>query len=84
MAEGIRRYKPSDEYLLHVGCVRSYEERGQRMVRALAELLGKVGVSFGILGAEENCDGNEVYMLGEIGLFQELAKKNARNSKNLA
>jgi len=82
-AEGIRRYEPGDEYLLYVGCVGSYEKRGQRMARTLAELLEKAGASFGILGFEEDCDGNEVYMLGEMGLFQELAKRNTEKFKEL-
>jgi len=82
-AEGIKRYKPGDEYLLYVGCVGSYEERGQRMARSFAELLDEAGVSFGILGAEEDCDGNEAYTLGEMGLFQELAKKNVQKFKEL-
>ena len=34
------------------------------------------GLSFGILGSNENCDGNEVNMLGERGLFELLAKEN--------
>jgi len=82
-AEGIRRYEPCDEYLLYVGCVGSYEKRGQRMARTLAELLEKAGVSFGILGSEEDCDGNEGYMLGEMGLFQELANRNVQKFKEL-
>ena len=82
-AEGIRRYKLGDEYLFYVGCVGSYEERGQRMAKNFAELLDKAEVSFGILGAEEDCDGNEAYTLGEMGLFQELAKKNVQKFKEL-
>ncbi len=82
-AEGIRRYKPGDEYLFYVGCVGSYEERGQRMARSLAEILDKAEISFGILGSEEECDGNEVYTLGEMGLFQELARKNSQKFKEL-
>jgi len=82
-AEGVKRYKPGDEYFFYVGCVGSYEERGQRMARSFAELLDKAEVSFGVLGAEEDCDGNEVYMLGEMGLSQELAEKNAQKFKEL-
>jgi len=82
-AGGIRRYEPGDEYFLYVGCVGSYEERGQRMARSFAELLDKAEVSVGILGAEETCDGNEAYMLGEMGLFQELAEKNVQKFKEL-
>ena len=82
-AEGIRRCKLGDEYLFYVGCVGSYEERGQRMAMNFAELLDEAEVSFGILGAEEDCDGNEAYTLGEMGLFQELAKKNVQKFKEL-
>jgi Fe-S oxidoreductase len=82
-AEDVKRYKPGDEFLFYVGCVGSYDERGQRMARSFAELLEKADVSYGILGSEEECDGNEVYVLGEMGLFQELARKNTGKFKEL-
>jgi Fe-S oxidoreductase len=41
------------------------------------------GVSFGILGNDEECCGNEVYMLGEMGLFQTLVEKNNQKFKEL-
>ncbi len=72
---GVQRYS-GQEYLLYVGCPGSYDERGQRMARALAELLLRWGVDFGILGEEERCDGNEVRALGESALFEELARRN--------
>lgn len=34
------------------------------------------GVSIGILGERENCDGNEERALGEAGLFEYLAESN--------
>jgi Fe-S oxidoreductase len=64
------------EYLLYVGCPGSYDERGQKMARALAGLLLEWGVDFGILGEQERCDGNEVRVLGETGLFEQLAREN--------
>jgi Fe-S oxidoreductase len=64
------------EFLFYVGCVGSYDERGQGIARAAAGLLGRAGLSFGILGPEETCDGNEVRALGEAGLFRFLAEKN--------
>jgi Fe-S oxidoreductase len=64
------------EYLFYVGCVGSYDERGKRISQALASLLLQAGVSFGILGSEEACDGNEVRHVGELGLFQNLAEHN--------
>jgi Fe-S oxidoreductase len=64
------------EYLFYTGCVGAYDERGRRMARSVAGLLKDWGVSFGILGSEEHCDGNEVRALGEIALFQELSRGN--------
>lgn len=72
---GIERYS-GQEYLFYVGCPGSYDERGQQMARAVAGLLQKWGVDFGILGEEEGCDGNEVRVLGETGLFEQLAREN--------
>jgi Fe-S oxidoreductase len=66
------------EYLLYVGCVGSYDERGKQIARSLATLLTKAGVSVGILGARETCDGNEVRVLGEQELFALLAENNIR------
>lgn len=64
------------EYLFYVGCVGSFDEKGQRAARALGELLLKAGVSFGILGAAEECDGNEVRIMGESRIFAILRDKN--------
>jgi Fe-S oxidoreductase len=67
------------EYLFYVGCVGSYDEIGQKMARAVGTLLSDMGVSVGILGSEETCDGNEVKTLGETGLFTRLAEDNIEN-----
>jgi len=64
------------EYLFYVGCVGSYDERGMRIARAVGTALTKAGVSIGILGERETCDGNEVRALGEAGLFEYLAESN--------
>jgi len=72
---GVEPYS-GQEYLLYVGCPGSYDERGQKMARAVAGLLLRWGVEFGILGEREPCDGNEVRVLGEAGLFERLAREN--------
>lgn len=64
------------EYLFYVGCVGSYDERAKKIARAVGNLLIKAGVSIGILGEKENCDGNEVRAIGEAGLFKFLAENN--------
>ena len=64
------------EYLFYVGCVGSFDERGQQMARAVASLLREWGASFGILGRKERCDGNEARAMGESGLFELIARQN--------
>jgi Fe-S oxidoreductase len=81
-AEGTGLQEFTDqEYLFYVGCVGSYDEVGQKMARTVGKLLADVGVSVGILGSEETCDGNEVKILGEIGLFTKLAEDNIMKFK---
>ena len=77
-AEGsdIREYESGNEFLYYVGCVGSYDTRGNEIARSVGEIMLQSGLSFGILGSNENCDGNEVNMLGERGLFELLAKEN--------
>ena len=82
-ADGTKRYTAGDEYLLYVGCLGSYDETAQKMARSLVDVLTALGTSFGILGEDEECCGNEIYMLGEMGLFQSLADKNSQQFKDL-
>jgi Fe-S oxidoreductase len=72
----IKRYEPADEFLYYVGCVGSYDPRGMQVARTLGEVLLAARVSFGVLGSEEGCDGNEARLLGEEGLFEFLATGN--------
>ncbi|MCD4718112.1 MAG: (Fe-S)-binding protein [Desulfobacterales bacterium] len=69
------------EYLFYVGCVGSYDERAKKIAATVGSLLVKAGVSLGILGEKETCDGNEVRTLGESGLFQLLAEQNIESFK---
>ena len=83
-AEGtsIQEYE-GHEYLYYVGCLGSYDERGQKVARALGEVLLNAEISFGILGAKEECEGNEVNFLGEKRLFKILAEKNMNTFSEL-
>jgi Fe-S oxidoreductase len=79
---GIEPYQ-GQEFLYYVGCVGSYDTRAQEAARALGKSLQKAGVSFGVLGSKENCDGNEVSQLGEETLFETLAEGNIAQFKKL-
>ncbi len=72
---GLKPYT-NQKYLFYAGCVGSYDEVGQKMAKSVGNLLVKSGVSVGILGNEEACDGNEVRAMGEMGLFAQLAQAN--------
>jgi Fe-S oxidoreductase len=80
---GITRYDSGHEFLYYVGCVGSYDPRGMQVARAVGEVMLAAGVSFGILGSEEGCDGNEVNLLGEEGLFELLATSNVQTFQRL-
>jgi Fe-S oxidoreductase len=73
---GVPSYTTDAEYLFYVGDVGSFDGRGMEMARSVARLLLKLGVSFGILGENEGSDGNDARALGEIELFEHLAKRN--------
>ena len=83
-AEGteIHQYA-GEEFLYYVGCVGSYDERGQQVAKALGAVLLEAGLSFGVLGAKEECDGNEVNMLGEKRIFEMLVEKNIKMFEEL-
>jgi Fe-S oxidoreductase len=66
------------EVLWFVGDYPSFHPRVQSATRALARVLNALGVDFGILGAEENSDGDTQRLAGEAGLFELLAEKNGR------
>ena len=64
------------ELLYFVGCAAAYDSRAQEVARALVKNLNTLGIDFSILGNKETCCGNEVYSLGEKGLFEILVEKN--------
>ena len=69
-------HKKPVEVLWFVGDYASYHPRAQQASRALAKLLFMLDVHFGILGPEENSDGDTQAFTGEWGLFELLARKN--------
>ncbi|MDX1410004.1 MAG: (Fe-S)-binding protein, partial [Saprospiraceae bacterium] len=64
------------EILFWVGCAGSYDARAQKISRTFAELLGKAGISYAILGNEESCTGDPARRAGNEFLFQMLAHQN--------
>jgi Fe-S oxidoreductase len=66
------------EVLWFVGDYPSYHPRVQSVTKSLAKVLHALGIDFGILGPEENSDGDTQRLAGERGLFEMLAEKNGR------
>lgn len=66
------------DVLWFVGDYPSYHSRGRLTARALVKVLCALGIDFGILGTEENSDGNSQRLAGERGLFKSLAEKNGK------
>lgn len=62
--------------LLFVGCTPAYDPRAQEVAKALVRVLAAARVDYGTLGTAESCCGNEIWRLGEQGLFELLAEGN--------
>ncbi|MEO8414073.1 MAG: (Fe-S)-binding protein [Ginsengibacter sp.] len=75
MAEKMAENK-SPEILFWVGCAGSFDQRAQKITRAFAFILDKVGVSYAILGKEEMCTGDPARRAGNEFMFQMMAYQN--------
>ena len=58
------------EILFWVGCAGSFDQRAQKITKAFALILDKVGISCAILGKEESCTGDPARRAGNEFLFQ--------------
>ena len=68
--------KPDAEYLLFVGCAASFDDRIQKTMRSFVECLHAAGVSFAVLGPEEQCSGDPARRGGNEYLYQAQAQAN--------
>ena len=67
---------PDDvEYLFWVGCYGSYDNRNKKVTAALAKVLRRAGVTFGVLGPREKCCGDPARRAGNEYLYQMLAQE---------
>jgi Fe-S oxidoreductase len=75
----LRKARRPVDVLWFVGDYPSYHPRVQRTAKALHKILTALGIDFGILGPEENSDGDTQRLAGERGLFELLAEKNGKS-----
>lgn len=66
----------SPDILFWVGCAGSFDQRAQKITRAFATILNKVGLKYAILGKEEACTGDPARRAGNEFLFQMMAYNN--------
>ncbi|MFB6454857.1 (Fe-S)-binding protein [Chitinophaga sp. Hz27] len=64
------------EVLFWVGCASSFDQRTQKITKAFATILDKVGVKFAVLGREESCTGDPARRAGNEFIFQMMAQSN--------
>ena len=64
------------EYLFFVGCAGAFDQRSQKTVQALAEILTQAGANFAVLGKEETCTGDPARRVGNEYLYQMMAMQN--------
>jgi Fe-S oxidoreductase len=68
--------KDRTEYLFYVGCAGSFDSRNKHVSVAVAQLLDKAGISWGILGKDEKCCGDSLRRLGNEYVFDKMAREN--------
>jgi Fe-S oxidoreductase len=76
---GVKPYSEEMELLYFPGCYLCYDPRLKKVARATASILQKAGVSFGILGDQENCCGESIRKTGDEELFKRLARENIKS-----
>jgi heterodisulfide reductase subunit D len=72
----------SPDLLFWVGCSGSFDQRAQKITKAFATILDKVGIKYAILGKEEACTGDPVRRAGNEFLFQMMAYQNIQVLNN--
>ncbi len=76
-------YDGSQEYLLWLGCMGSYDPQGRDVVLSLVRILRHLNLTFGVL-KKERCTGDSARRLGNDLAFQQLAEYNLQNIQAVA
>ncbi len=73
--------KGEADVLWWVGCAGAYDERNQKISKALSKIFNAAGVDYAILGQEETCNGDPARRLGDEYTFQVMAQQNIQTLK---
>ena len=74
---GVKPFTKGMEVLLFSCCYNAYDPKLIRVAKATSKVLQKAGISFGILGNEQNCCGESIRKAGNEKLFKTLVQTNA-------
>lgn len=66
----------SPDILFWVGCAGSFDERAQKVTKAMVKILHHIGIKYAVLGTEETCTGDPAKRAGNEFLFQMQAMMN--------
>jgi len=72
----VKPFTKDMELLYFPGCFPAYDARARKVAQAIAGILEKAGVDFGVLGSREDCCGESVRKAGNEELFRSLAQHN--------
>ena len=78
---GVKTFGSGTEILYFPCCVPAYDPDAQVVSQAVAAILCKLGIDFGILGGEEKCCGESIRKAGFEDTFQSLAQHNIATFK---
>jgi Fe-S oxidoreductase len=70
------RYGKDTEYLFFTCCTQAYDPRNRKVGKALTAVLAAGGVSYGGLGIEENCCGDQALKVGAEDIYGQLKQSN--------
>jgi Fe-S oxidoreductase len=73
---GIPEFGEECENLFYACCTHCYDGRNKKVLKDMAELLKKGGVSMGIIGNEESCCADQAHKCGAYSLALELVGAN--------
>ena len=73
-------YDGTQEYVLWLGCMGSFDPQGREIVTAFAKVMNYLGTSWGVL-KKERCTGDAARRLGNDLAVEQLAEQNLENFK---
>lgn len=65
-----------------VGCAGSFDQRAQKVTRALVNILNHLNINYAVLGTEEACTGDPARRAGNEFVYQMLAQQNVMTLNN--